>query len=120
MNAGLIRDLLYGLAAEGAQFPTEIFDILDKRLRYRGSARAQRETTSGVRGGRQNSLGITTEVNRRHRIALLEWEAACERLKAAIEPHATLPPPTDEKVAEAIANASRALDLLREAFRPKS
>jgi hypothetical protein len=59
---------------------------------------------------------MPTDLNRHHRVALLEWEAACERLKASIEPHATLAPPSEEKVAEAIAIARRALDDLERAY----
>jgi hypothetical protein len=63
---------------------------------------------------------MPTDLNRRHRVALREWEAACERLRASIEPHDTLPPPSDEKVAEALADARKALDDLERAYARKS
>jgi hypothetical protein len=59
---------------------------------------------------------MTTELNRQHRVAILAWEAACERLRASIEPHETVPPPSNESVAEALAIVRRALDALERAY----
>jgi hypothetical protein len=60
---------------------------------------------------------MSTDANRRrHYVAMLQWEAACERLRASIKLHATLSAPFGTNVAEAIAIARRTLDDLERAY----